>query len=131
MNINQLFSCFCTENVSAYRDFYQMHLDAKITFDCGWYLNMDIGTQGASIQFMEPQGDMPIYEGTGVTLNFAVDDVDAEYKRLMEAGLAEAMPLEDHPWGDRGFSVVDPIGNSVYIYSDREPSDEFCQFFKG
>ncbi len=130
MNINQLSSCFCTKDVSACRKFYQIYLGAKVTFDCGWYLNMDIGTNGASIQFMEPQGDMPVYSGTGVTLNLLVDDVDAEYKRLMAAGLSEAMPLEDHPWGDRGFSVIDPIGNSVYIYSDREPSDEFKQHFK-
>lgn len=33
------------------------------------------------------------------------------------------------PWGDRGFSVIDPIGNSVYIYSDREPSEEFRQYY--
>lgn len=92
---------------------------------------MDIGSQGASIQFMEPQGDMPTYTGAGVTLNFSVEDVDKEYKRLMKAGLSEAMPLEDHPWGDRGFSVIDPIGNSVYFYSDREPSEEFRQYFKG
>ncbi len=52
MKINQLSSCFCTKDVSACRDFYQKYLGAKITFDCGWYLNMDIGTQGASIQFM-------------------------------------------------------------------------------
>ncbi len=32
---------------------------------------------------------------------------------------------------DRGFSVIDPIGNSVYIYSDREPSEEFKQYYKG
>ena len=36
----------------------------------------------------------------------------------------------NHPWGDRGFSVIDPIGNSVYIYSDREPTDEFKQYYK-
>lgn len=101
-----------------------------ITFDCGWYLNMDIGSNGSTIQFMEPQGDMPTYSGAGVTLNFQVADVDSEHKRLTKAGLQVAMPLDDHPWGDRGFSVIDPIGNSVYIYSDREPSEEFKQYFK-
>ena len=30
-----------------------------------------------------------------------------------------------------GFFVIDPIGNSVYIYSDREPAEEFRQYFKG
>jgi len=61
-------------------------------------------------------------------LNFKVDDVDTEHARLTNEGLQIAMPLEDHPWGDRGFSVIDPIGNSVYVYSDREPSDEFKQY---
>ena len=74
---------------------------------------------------------MPIFAGAGVMLNFKVNDVDVEYTQLTEAGLQTAMPLEDHPWGDRGFSVIDPIGNSVYIYSDREPTDEFKQYYKG
>ncbi len=80
---------------------------------------------------MKPQEKMPTFGGAGVMLNFKVDDVDAEHTRLTEAGLQTAMPLEDHPWGDRGFSVIDPIGNSVYIYSDREPADEFRQYHKG
>ncbi|WP_281281227.1 VOC family protein [Pontiella desulfatans] len=62
--------------------------------------------------------------------NFSVDDVDAEYQRLTEAGLTPVMPLEDHPWGDRGFSVVDPNGVSLYIFSERDPSEEFKQYYK-
>lgn len=130
MNVNQLSTCFCTNEVSKCKDFYQQYFDAKITFDCGWYLCMDIGTKGANIQFMEPQGDMAVFSGAGVTLNLVVDDVDSEHQRLMNAGLSEDMPLEDHPWGDRGFSVIDPIGNSIYIYSEREPTEEFKQFIK-
>ena len=129
MNTIELSTCFCTNNVTACKQFYQRYFSAKITFDCGWYLNMSIGEADATIQFMEPQGGMETYTGRGITLNFQVNDVDAEYKRLMDAGLQEAMPLEDHPWGDRGFSVIDPIGTSVYIYSDREPSEEFSQFY--
>ena len=64
-------------------------------------------------------------------LNFKVDDVDSEYSRLTKEQLEVAMPLEDHPWGDRGFSVIDPIGNTVYIYSDREPSKEFKPYCIG
>ncbi len=40
------------------------------------------------------------------------------------------MPIEDHPWGDRGFSVLDPNGIALYIYSDREPTGEFKAYFK-
>ena len=72
---------------------------------------------------------MPIFSGTGVMLNFRVDDVDREYSRILDEGIQVALPLEDHPWGDRGFSIIDPIGNSVYIYSVREPSEEFKQYY--
>ncbi len=131
MKTNELSTCFCTNKVDACREFYKSNFSAKTVFDCGWYVNLCIGENGPSIQFMQPQGDMPTFGGAGVTLNFKVDDVDAEHSRLVAAGLQTAMPLEDHPWGDRGFSVIDPIGNSVYIYSDREPSDEFKQYFTG
>ena len=77
-----------------------------------------------------PQGDATIFGGAGIMLNFNVQDVDAEHKRLTEAGLQTAMPLEDHPWGDRGFSIIDPIGNSIYIYSDREPTDEYKKYYR-
>lgn len=131
MKTIELSTCFITKEVDACRDFYQRHLTAQAVFDCGWYVSLRIGDNGPSIQFMQPQGEMPAFNGTGIMLNFKVGDVDSEHARLMGAGLQTAMPLEDHPWGDRGFSVIDPIGNSVYIYSDREPSDEFKQYYKG
>ncbi|RKZ51179.1 MAG: glyoxalase [Candidatus Parabeggiatoa sp. nov. 3] len=129
MKTNELSTCFCTNDVDTCREFYQRYFSAKTVFDCGWYVNLCIGGNGY-VQFMQPQGDMPTFSGTGVMLNFKVDDVDAEHAKLKEAGLQTAMPLEEHPWGDRGFSIIDPIGNSVYIYSDREPSDEFKQYYK-
>jgi len=131
MKTVELSTCFITKDVDACRKFYQRHLSAQVVFDCGWYVNLRIGGHGPSIQFMQPQGEMPTFNGTGIMLNFKVEDVDSEHTRLMGEGLQTAMPLEDHPWGDRGFSVVDPIGNSVYIYSDRAPSAEFKQYYKG
>ncbi len=130
MNTNELSTCFCTTDVDKCREFYSRYFAAETIFDCRWYLNLRIGENGPTIQFMQPQENMPTFGGTGVTLNFKVDDVDAEHSRLKKAGLKTAMPLEDHPWGDRGFSIVDPIGISVYIYSDREPADEFRPYYK-
>jgi len=130
MKTTELSTCFITRNTDGCRSFYKRHFSAKAVFDCGWYVNLRIAGDGPSIQFMQPQEGMQEFAGTGVMLNFKVDDVDAEYARLTGAGLQAAMPIEDHPWGDRGFSVIDPIGNSVYIYSDREPSDDFRQSYK-
>ena len=131
METYELSTCFCTDDVRACIGFYQKYFSAKIIFDCGWYVNMSIDGDGPTIQFMKPQGEMPKFGGVGVTLNFMVNNVDAECERLLEAGLKTVMPLEDHPWGDRGFSVTDPIGTSIYIYSEREPSEEFRQYYKG
>lgn len=125
-----LSTCFCTNDVKACKDFYQKYLLAVIIFDCGWYLNLKIGEADTTVQFMEPQGDLQVYGGTGVVLNFRVADVDAEYQRLTGAGLSVTMPLEDHPWGDRGFSVLDPLGTSIYIYSEREPAEAFRQYYR-
>lgn len=115
------------------RDFYTTHLSAKITFDCGWYVNFDLGEDGASIQFMQPQSpEQPEYSG-GLTYNIrlaTIDEVDAAHERLAGAGMPIVMPLEDHPWGDRGFCTLDPYGVGLYFYADTEPSEEFKQYFK-
>jgi len=130
MQLSYLSTCFCTPDVAVCKEFYCRYLNAEVTLDCGWYLNMRIGTSGPTVQFMESRDDIPAYGGAGVVLNFMVTDVDAEYQRLMDAGLSPVMPLEDHPWSDRGFSILDPIGISIYIYAEREPSEEYRQYFK-
>ncbi|MBP9150250.1 MAG: VOC family protein [Rhodoferax sp.] len=129
MNLTTLSACITTVHVTESRDFYVKYFDAVITFDCGWYVNLAFGHR-ASLQFMAPQPDQPTSTPVGLTYNFCVSDVDAEHQRLMSAGLSAIMPLEDHPWGDRGFAVQDPNGVVLYIYSDREPSAEFKPFFK-
>ena len=80
---------------------------------------------------MSPQKPgQQLSNSAGLMYNFLVNDVDAEHKRLTDAGLGVIVPLEDHPWGDRGFVIQDPNGISLYIYSGREPSAEFKQYYK-
>ena len=131
MNANTLSPAFTTNDVEGTRDFYIRHFDAIVTFDCGWYVNLEFGNPSCTIQFMSPQQpEHQLSSGAGLIYNFAVKNVDDEYKKLTEANLSVVVPLEDHPWGDRGFAVQDPNGISLYIYSLREPSEEFEQYFK-
>ena len=127
---NALSPCIITAKVEESRDFYLRHFGAKVTFDCGWYVNLEFGSRSASLQFMAPQAGQPLCNPAGLTYNFCVSDVDAEYQSVTLAGLVAVMPLEDHPWGDRGFAVQDPNGIVLYIYSEREPSAEFKQYYK-
>ena len=39
------------------------------------------------------------------------------------------IPLEDHPWGDRGFGIKDPNGITVYIYTVIEPTEDFKKYY--
>ena len=131
MKASSISAAFTTEKVIESRDFYVKHFAAKVTFDCGWYVNLEFGSKTSALQFMSPQQpEQELSSGAGLIYNFAVEDVDAEYTRLTEAGLAVVIPLEDHPWGDRGFAIQDPNGISLYIYSEREPAESFRKFFK-
>ncbi len=122
---------FTTAKLEETRDFYVKYFGAKVIFDCDWYINLKFGNTRSTLKFMSPlQCGHEASSPAGIIYNFAVANVDEEYEKVIEAGLPISVPLEDHPWGDRGFSVQDPNGISLYIYSECEPSDEFKQYLK-
>lgn len=130
MKTNSLSAAFTTNKVEESRDFYVKYFAARVTFDCGWYVNLEFGNKSATLQFMSPQQpEHQLSSGAGLMYNFAVENVDQEYEMLTGAGLSVVVPLEDHPWGDRGFAIQDPNGISLYIYSEREPIKEFKQYY--
>lgn len=56
--------------------------------------------------------DFHEYNGTGnVTLNFTVDDVDAEYERLLKQKVSFINRPVVRPWGAKSFQFRDPDGN--------------------
>ncbi len=46
-----------------------------------------------------------------------VPDVDATYKRALDAGAKEIRPPQDEFWGDRGGALLDPFGYPWYVAS--------------
>jgi len=127
-----LATCFVTADMETTKAFYLANLGAEVTFDCGWYLNLRFGgDEATTLQFISPVSpEMAPFGGQGATLNFRVEEVDEVYRELTGKGLEPTMPLEDHPWGDRGFSIKDPNGVELYFYSDREPSPEFAAAYR-
>lgn len=64
--------------------------------------------------------DFPEYGGAAgapaaVTLHLQVDDADTWFRRALDAGATETMPLSDQFWGDRYGQVKDPFGHSWSI----------------
>lgn len=122
---------YVTDQIAEARAFYERHFAAKASFDCGWYVVLKIGgtADGPEVGFMEPRDEAVPYAG-GTILNLTFSDVDAVHKTLTANGETPAIPLEDHPWGDRGFGVVDPLGTMVYCLTPIEVSKEFAEFQK-
>jgi len=46
----------------------------------------------------------------GLLVVFVVEDVDAEYERLIDEGVEVTTPIETEEWGERYFQVTDPCG---------------------
>lgn len=53
--------------------------------------------------------------GTGTSLMMYVEDADAVFRRAIEAGATEVMPVQDHFYGDRSGMVEDPFGHRWMI----------------
>jgi uncharacterized glyoxalase superfamily protein PhnB len=53
----------------------------------------------------------------GLLVVFVVDDVDAEYARLVGEGVEVTTPIETEEWGERYFQVTDPCGVVFQVVS--------------
>jgi PhnB protein len=53
--------------------------------------------------------------GTPVSFFVYGDSVDAAWKRAVDAGAKEIVPLADQFWGDRTGCVVDPFGHQWWL----------------
>jgi PhnB protein len=67
--------------------------------------------------------------GTSVSVMMYVEDVDAAFKRAVDAGASVTMELADMFWGDRMGSITDPFGHSWSLASHVEdvPPDEMAE----
>lgn len=57
------------------------------------------------------------YQPMPTTFYLYVPDVDATYRRALEAGATSISEPADHPYGDRNAGVKDAFGNQWYIAS--------------
>lgn len=128
MKLTDLSVTFHTSKVRECADFYVRYLGAEVAFDAGWYISVRFKSDVNSCMFLSFQDAVRTgrKEAQGTTsLNMMVDDVDAEYEKMKRMGIAFEEEITDHTWGDRAFSMLDPIGNVVYIYSERPIGDEY------
>src|SRR5262245_49032307 len=58
--------------------------------------------------------------GSAGSVMIYTEDVDATFKRAVDAGASVVMPVTDMFWGDRYGSVLDPFGHQWQIATHKE-----------
>ena len=118
MNIQFTDISFITNNVMRLRTFYEAVFGGKAEGD---ETHSTLGVNGAYFVFLAHKNPAFYYEYTdGVSntiLSFNVDDVDAEYRRLLALGVEMQNEPKTHPWGARSFQFKDPCGNILNFRS--------------
>jgi uncharacterized glyoxalase superfamily protein PhnB len=125
MKIKQLIPLIATDRLDELKSFYGRHFGFEPSFEHETYLGLRDPSRTRELSFMRACEESTRFPGRGLTYCFEVEDVDAEHTRLTEAGLKVGRPLQDNPWGDRSFTVRDPVGIEIYIYKTIPPAKEF------
>ncbi|WP_150243341.1 VOC family protein [Nocardiopsis quinghaiensis] len=108
------------------------HFGFEVGIDLGWYLNTRHGNHPKlSVDFVlrdHPSTHEVLRDGRAKSLvAFLVPDVDAEERRLREAGVEVVMPLVSEPWGQRRFQVSGPEGLYVELLQMVAPDPEWMR----
>jgi PhnB protein len=83
----------------------------------GFHVQAQIGDSVIVLSATDP----PYKEATKASIYVYVEDVDATYKRAMEAGATSLDSPRDQPWQGRSASVKDSFGNVWYIETYKGP----------
>jgi predicted enzyme related to lactoylglutathione lyase len=104
--------CFETNNVIRLADFYRklLHIEEENQDEVHQLIT---GGQVAITVYND--GSVKNNQNRNITLAFTVEDVDAEYERLLEMGITIIEPPTTRPWGARNMHFCDPDGNHVYF----------------
>ena len=114
--------CFITNDVPRLRAFYEAVFGVKAEgneIHSGISINgltlvfdhVDIADENPAFLYIEAGG------ANNIIVGFNVEDVDAEYQRLLSLGAQMLNEPTTHPWGARSFQFRDPDGNILNFRS--------------
>ena len=98
-------------------EFYKRAFGAEVAAlhppdDKGRTMHVHLYINGGSLMLCDayPEHGAALEKPQGFTLTLAVDDIDAWWKRAVDAGAAVVMPVQKMFWGDRYGQLRDPFG---------------------
>lgn len=136
MEVSGCYPVIATDRVAESREFYCRHFGFDITFESDWYVSLRLAANPAyELAFLDYTHEtMPsAYRKPvqGLLLNFEVNDVDAEYERLVgRARLPVVLDLRSEDFGQRHFITVDPNGVLIDVIQVIPPTPEFDRHYR-
>jgi catechol 2,3-dioxygenase-like lactoylglutathione lyase family enzyme len=142
--LTSFYPVLCTARLQESRDFYTGLLGFEATFEADWYVSLRRpgapGTPGTPGTPGAPSYELALVDHThptvpaayrhpvrGLLLNVEVDDVDAEWERLVvRAGLRPELPLRSEDFGQRHFIVADPNGVLIDVITPIAPAATYA-----
>ncbi|MBE1441742.1 MULTISPECIES: VOC family protein [Paenibacillus] len=112
MIVKRIVANIAAQDIAAAKSFYHDILGLDLWMDHGW-----IATYGSN-QEMNVQISVASSGGSSTPtpdLSIEVDDVDAAYGLMKEAGFRIEYGPANEPWGVRRFYVRDPFGKLINI----------------
>ena len=121
----------CTSRLQESRDFYTGLLGFTTTFEADWYVSLRHGSLPYELALLDDNHPtLPVgYRAPvqGLLLNIEVEDVDAEWERLVvRERLRPVLELRSEDFGQRHFIVADPNGVLIDVVTPIEPTGEFA-----
>ncbi|RKN50921.1 VOC family protein [Micromonospora endolithica] len=137
MELTSFYPVICTPQLTAAHDFYRRHLGFETTFEADWYVSLRRpGTPAyelALLDFHHPT--LPAayrHPVRGLLLNLEVDDVDAEWERLVvRGGLPVELELRSEDFGQRHFITAAPDGVLIDVITPIPPTREYAERYAG
>ena len=109
--------CLITESVPVLVGFYEKVFSSKAQGDD---IHAEITFAGVNLAIFSKQGMEQLAPGSmhnagygSFTIGFEVDDVDAEYERLIKLEVEFVKLPATHPWGSKSVWFRDPDGNII------------------
>ncbi|WP_330229293.1 VOC family protein [Nocardia sp. NBC_00508] len=138
MKLGSFYPVVCTTRLAESRDFYTTWFGFEITFEADWYISL---RRPGGVD--EPAYELALLDHThptvptafrkpvqGLLLNFEVDDVDAEWERLVtQGGLQAELDIRTEEFGQRHFIVADPSGVLIDVITEVPPGQEYADQF--
>jgi catechol 2,3-dioxygenase-like lactoylglutathione lyase family enzyme len=134
MKCSQFYPVIMTADVAGTAAFYRDNFRFQVIFENDWYVHLQSAEDPrANIGIVrwdhETIPEVGRREVSGLLINFEVEDVDAEYRRIEALGLPILLPLRSEAFGQRHFILSDPNGVLIDVITPIPPSEEYRKLY--